>query len=79
MRRPGDRPGAFIPSWRIFFRAAEGHDQLKVIEVAKRMAVMPSQFGLARLLARKPNILLIPGTASFANLERDYRFGIHIV
>jgi pyridoxine 4-dehydrogenase len=57
--------GAHFPEWpRIT-------DQPKVIEVAVRMGVKPSQLGLAWLLAHKPNILLIPGTANLLHLEEN--------
>jgi aryl-alcohol dehydrogenase-like predicted oxidoreductase len=35
------------------------------------MGVKPSQLGLAWLLAHKPNILLIPGTANLLHLEEN--------
>jgi aryl-alcohol dehydrogenase-like predicted oxidoreductase len=57
--------GGSFPGW------PKVNDQPKVIEVATRIAVTPSQLGLAWLLARKPNILLIPGTASLAHLEEN--------
>ena len=57
--------GAHFPEWpRIT-------DQPKVIEVAARMGVKPSQLGLAWLLAHKPNILVIPGTANLFHLEEN--------
>jgi pyridoxine 4-dehydrogenase len=46
-------------------------DQPKLIEIAARMAIKPSQLGLVWLLAHKANILLIPGTASMAHLEAN--------
>ena len=46
-------------------------DQPKVIQIAARMGVEPSQLGLAWLLAHKPNILLIPGTSSLLHLEEN--------
>jgi pyridoxine 4-dehydrogenase len=46
-------------------------DQPKLIEIAARMAIKPSQLGLVWLLAHKANILLIPGTASMAHLEEN--------
>jgi aryl-alcohol dehydrogenase-like predicted oxidoreductase len=46
-------------------------DHPKVIKVAARMMVKPSQLGLAWLLAHRPNILLIPGTASTAHLNEN--------
>jgi pyridoxine 4-dehydrogenase len=46
-------------------------DQPEVMEVAARLAVTPSQLGLAWLLHHKSNILLIPGTASTTHLEEN--------
>ncbi len=39
-----------------------------VQQVASRLGVLPSQVGLAWLLARADNVLLIPGTSSTAHL-----------
>jgi pyridoxine 4-dehydrogenase len=66
---------AFVP----FFPLGGAHfphspkvvDHPEVREVAANMAVTPSQLGLAWLLAHKPNILLIPGTASLSHLEEN--------
>jgi pyridoxine 4-dehydrogenase len=44
-------------------------DQPAVQAVAARLGVSPSQIGLAWLLARANNVLLIPGTSSVAHLE----------
>lgn len=57
--------GAYFPEWP---KVAE---QPAVIRVAARMGVTPSQLGLAWLLAHRPNILLIPGTASARHLEEN--------
>lgn len=57
--------GAYFPEW------PKVTDQPKVIEIAVRMGVAPSQVGLAWLLAHKPNVLLIPGTASVSHLEEN--------
>jgi pyridoxine 4-dehydrogenase len=57
--------GAHFPQW------PKVTDHPKVIEVAARMAVKPSQLGLAWLLAHRSNILLIPGTASTIHLEEN--------
>jgi aryl-alcohol dehydrogenase-like predicted oxidoreductase len=43
--------------------------------VAQRLGVTPQQVGLAWLLARAPNILLIPGTSSIAHLEENLAVG----
>jgi pyridoxine 4-dehydrogenase len=42
-----------------------------VTDTAKRLDVLPGQVALAWLLARSPNILLIPGTSSVAHLEEN--------
>jgi aryl-alcohol dehydrogenase-like predicted oxidoreductase len=46
-------------------------DAPAVREVAERLAATPAQVGLAWLLQRAPNILLIPGTSSLAHLEEN--------
>ncbi len=43
--------------------------------VAERLEVTPAQVGLAWLLARSPNILLIPGTSSPTHLEENVAAG----
>lgn len=45
--------------------------QPTVREVADRLEVTPAQVGLAWLLTRSPNVLLIPGTSSLAHLEEN--------
>jgi pyridoxine 4-dehydrogenase len=40
-------------------------------EVAKRLNATPQQVGLAWLLRRSPNILLIPGTSSIGHLREN--------
>lgn len=57
--------GAYFPDW------PKVTEQPTVVEVAAQLAVTPSQVGLAWLLAHKPNILLIPGTASSHHLEEN--------
>jgi pyridoxine 4-dehydrogenase len=46
-------------------------DDPNVKSVAQRLGVTPAQVGLAWLLARADNILLIPGTSSLAHLEEN--------
>ena len=46
-------------------------DDPAVRSVAERLGVTPAQVGLAWLLARADNILLIPGTSSLAHLEEN--------
>lgn len=46
-------------------------EQQPVIDVAQRLGFAPAQVGLAWLLARAANILLIPGTSSIDHLEEN--------
>jgi aryl-alcohol dehydrogenase-like predicted oxidoreductase len=46
-------------------------EQQPVIDAALRLGVTPSQVGLAWLLQRRPNILLIPGTSDPAHLDEN--------
>lgn len=46
-------------------------EQPAVQRVAERLGVTPAQVGLAWLLARAENMLLIPGTSSLAHLEEN--------
>jgi aryl-alcohol dehydrogenase-like predicted oxidoreductase len=46
-------------------------EQAVVKEVASERAISPAQVGLAWLLARSANVLLIPGTSSVAHLEEN--------
>ena len=57
--------GGAYPGWP---KVAE---QPKVIEIATRLKIKPSDVGLAWLLAHAPNILLIPGTADRMHLEQN--------
>jgi aryl-alcohol dehydrogenase-like predicted oxidoreductase len=57
--------GARFPGW------PKVTEHPKVIEIAAAMGATPSQLGLAWLLARSPNILLIPGTTNPAHLEEN--------
>jgi aryl-alcohol dehydrogenase-like predicted oxidoreductase len=50
-------------------------EQPAVQAVAQRRGVAPSQVGLAWLLARADNVLLIPGTSSVAHLEDNVAIG----
>jgi aryl-alcohol dehydrogenase-like predicted oxidoreductase len=50
-------------------------EQQAVIDAALRLGVTPSQVGLAWLLQRRPNILLIPGTSDPAHLDENNRAG----
>ena len=57
--------GAGFPEW------PKVTEHPTVIEIAARLKITPSQLGLAWLLAHRPNILLIPGTARLAHLEEN--------
>ncbi|MGC5258149.1 aldo/keto reductase [Gordonia sp. DT218] len=46
-------------------------DEAIVVQVAQTLDVTPSQVGLAWLLHRAPNMLLIPGTSSVGHLEEN--------
>lgn len=61
----------FFPLGGAFPRWPKVTEQQAVIAVAGRLGVTPSQVGLAWLLQHKPNILLIPGTASDAHLGEN--------
>lgn len=50
-------------------------DEAIVTEVAQSLDVTPSQVGLAWLLHRAPNVLLIPGTSSVGHLEENVAAG----
>lgn len=57
--------GAYFPDWP----KVTGHP--RVIEIATRCGVSPSQLGLAWLLHHQKNVLLIPGTARLSHLEEN--------
>ena len=50
-------------------------DDPVVIDVAAELGATPAQVGLAWLLARSANVLLIPGTSSVAHLEENVACG----
>ena len=47
--------------------------------VARRLETTPMQVALAWLLARSPNVLLIPGTSSVAHLEENMLAGARVL
>ncbi|MGY1651870.1 aldo/keto reductase family oxidoreductase [Geodermatophilus sp. SYSU D01119] len=47
--------------------------------VARRLETTPMQVALAWLLARSPNILLIPGTSSVAHLEENLQAAMRVL
>ena len=61
--------GARFPGW------PKVTEHPRVIEIAADMAVTPSQLGLAWLLAHRPNVVLIPGTADAAHLRENIDAG----
>ena len=61
--------GARFPGW------PRVTDHPRVVEIAAGLAVTPSQLGLAWLLAHRPDILLIPGTADAAHLRENMAAG----
>jgi aryl-alcohol dehydrogenase-like predicted oxidoreductase len=63
----------FFPLGSAFPSLPKVTDQPAVQAVASRLAAQPSQVGLAWLLARADNVLLIPGTSSVAHLEENMR------
>ncbi|GLY97230.1 hypothetical protein Acsp02_44840 [Actinoplanes sp. NBRC 103695] len=50
-------------------------DLPEVQEVAARLRVTPAQVGLAWLLSRSPQTMLIPGTRDLAHLEENLAAG----
>jgi aryl-alcohol dehydrogenase-like predicted oxidoreductase len=61
----------FFPLGSAFPGMPKVSEQPAVHEVADRLGATPAQVGLAWLLARGPNVLLIPGTSSLAHLEEN--------
>jgi pyridoxine 4-dehydrogenase len=54
--------------------------QSAVLEtVARRLETTPMQVAPAWLLARSPNVLLIPGTSSVAHLEENLRAAARVL
>lgn len=65
----------FFPLGSAFEGLPKVTDDPRVQAVAQRQDVTPAQVGLAWLLARSANILLIPGTSSVAHLEENLAAG----
>jgi pyridoxine 4-dehydrogenase len=65
----------FFPLGSAFPGARHVNDDPVVRAVAERLAATPAQVALAWLLARSPNILLIPGTSSVGHLEQNMAAG----
>jgi aryl-alcohol dehydrogenase-like predicted oxidoreductase len=69
---------AFVPYFPLgsaFPEMPKVTDDARVQAVADRRGATPAQVGLAWLLARADNILLIPGTSSLAHLEENLAVG----
>ncbi|MEV1062577.1 aldo/keto reductase [Streptomyces sp. NPDC050263] len=65
----------FFPLGGSFPGLPKATDEPTVHAVAESLGVTPSQIGLAWLLHRAPNVLLIPGTANPAHLEANTAAG----
>jgi pyridoxine 4-dehydrogenase len=65
----------FFPLGSAFPGMPKVVEQPAVREVADRIGATPAQVGLAWLLARSPNVLLIPGTSSLVHLEENLAAG----
>jgi pyridoxine 4-dehydrogenase len=65
----------FFPLGSAFPWMPKVSEQPAVRELAERLGATPAQVGLAWLLARSPNVLLIPGTSSLAHLEENLAAG----
>jgi pyridoxine 4-dehydrogenase len=65
----------FFPLGSAFPGMPKVSEQPAVREVADRLGATPAQVGLAWLLARSPNVLLIPGTSSLAHLQENMAAG----
>ncbi len=61
----------FFPLGSAFAGKRKVTEQAAVRRVGERVGASAAQVGLAWLLARSPNILLIPGTSSAAHLEEN--------
>ncbi len=61
----------YFPLGSAFPNMPKVTEQQAVLRVADRLGRTPAQVGLAWLLARAENVLLIPGTASVAHLEEN--------
>jgi pyridoxine 4-dehydrogenase len=65
----------FFPLGSAFPGMAKVSEEPAVRALAETLAATPAQVGLAWLLARSPNVLLIPGTSSPAHLEENLAAG----
>jgi pyridoxine 4-dehydrogenase len=65
----------YFPLGSAFAHVASVTEHAPLRELAAERGVTPAQMGLAWLLARSPNVLLIPGTSSVAHLEENVAVG----
>lgn len=65
----------YFPLGSAFPHLPKVTDDEQVLAVAQRLGVSPAQVGLAWLLRRAANVLLIPGTSSVAHLEDNIAAG----
>ncbi len=65
----------YFPLGSAFAHVPSVTDHPPVVELAAELGVTPAQIGLAWLLARSANLLLIPGTSSVAHLEENVAVG----
>ena len=65
----------YFPLGSAFAHIASVTDHPPVVALAAERGATPAQVGLAWLLARSPNVLLIPGTSSVAHLEQNVAAG----
>ncbi|MGC9382612.1 aldo/keto reductase [Streptomyces sp. MH13] len=65
----------YFPLGGAFPGMAKVTDEPAVIAAAQRLGCTPAQVGLAWLLHRDPQILLIPGTATISHLEDNLEAG----
>ncbi len=61
----------YFPLGSAFPHLPKVTDDVAVRAVAARLGVTAAQVGLAWLLGRRANVLLIPGTSSVAHLEEN--------
>ncbi len=63
----------YFPLGSAFPGMPKVNENAAVRAVAERVGASPAQVGLAWLLARRDNVLLIPGTSSVAHLEENMK------
>ena len=68
-----ERGIAYTPFFPLDFGNVTGNAVVR--SIASRLGATPAQIGLAWLLARAPNLLVIAGTSSLAHLEENVAVG----